>query len=63
MEKVGLEPYLHFPRGKERSLLPLISVQVRGSARALGGSNSLHSWGIPWTNKVAYFRTIKRGQG
>lgn len=64
MEKVGLEPHLHSPWGKERSLSPLISRQVKASARAPGRPEFLHSWRRPQTEnvKVAYFRIIKRGQ-
>ena len=61
-KKVGLESHLQSP-GEKRSLLPLISMQIRASATALGGPNSLCGWGIPWTKKEAYFRKKKREQG
>ena len=54
---------LHYPRGKERSLVPLKSMQVRASPRTRRRSNSLRSWRIPWSHKVAYLGKIKRGQG
>ena len=61
-KNLGLRP-LHYPRGKERSLVPLKSMQVRASPRIQKGPNSLHSWRIPWSHKVAYLGKIKRGQG
>ena len=54
---------LHYPRGKERSLVPLKSMQVRASPRTRRRSNSLRSWRIPWSHKVVYLGKIKRGQG
>lgn len=47
MDKAGLEPHLHSPRGKEKRLSPFVSMQVRAAAGALERSDLLCSWGIP----------------
>ena len=59
-KNLDLRP-LHYPRGKERSLVPL-KCNVRASPRTQRGPNSLHSWRIPWSHKVTYLGKIKTGQ-